>query len=426
MQSLIAAMNASLDPAALMRRVAEQMCLIAPKAGGAAVSVLTSEDEFVVVSAHGLVESLRGLSLPREGTLQGRAIATGKPQVSLDAWNDVSLVHEVREIGRKLGIRSLIVIPLLHRGQAIGALSLTAADAFGFNDRDVAAMEASGRFISAIIGAHTEMSSLLDDFLNDPNLSGRDATARFVGAVLWPELTENDDLHQRLDDLMTTPANLATAFQPIVDFDTGSAVGFEALSRFPENYGLPPRKWFDIALRLGRSLSLEVAALERALASATDIPADCFIAVNLSPLTAMDPAVQEILLEQTRALVVEITEHEPFPDTLADALKPLRDSGIRLAIDDAGAGFASFTQMLRIRPDIIKIDGTLTSRVDIDPVKRALVSAVIRLAEELDAVTVAEVVEDSRQAHALRQLGVRLGQGYLFGRPTVPPTSGKR
>lgn len=247
-------MNASLDPAALMRRVAEQMCLIAPKAGGAAVSVLTSEDEFVVVSAHGLVESLRGLSLPREGTLQGRAIATGKPQVSLDAWNDVSLVHEVREIGRKLGIRSLIVIPLLHRGQAIGALSLTAADAFGFNDRDVAAMEASGRFISAIIGAHTEMSSLLDDFLNDPNLSGRDATARFVGAVLWPELTENDDLHQRLDDLMTTPANLATAFQPIVDFDTGSAVGFEALSRFPENYGLPPRKWFDIALRLGRSL----------------------------------------------------------------------------------------------------------------------------------------------------------------------------
>ncbi|MCZ0731595.1 EAL domain-containing protein [Mycolicibacterium iranicum] len=156
------------------------------------------------------------------------------------------------------------------------------------------------------------------------------------------------------------------------------------------------------------------------------MPADCFIAVNLSPLTAMDPAVQEILLEQTRALVVEITEHEPFPDTLADALKPLRDSGIRLAIDDAGAGFASFTQMLRIRPDIIKIDGTLTSRVDIDPVKRALVSAVIRLAEELDAVTVAEVVEDSRQAHALRQLGVRLGQGYLFGRPTVPPTSGKR
>lgn len=426
MQSLIAAMNASLDPAALMRRVAEQMCLLAPKAGGAAVSVLTSEDEFVVVSAHGLVESLRGLSLPREGTLQGRAIATGKAQVSLDAWNDVSLIEEVREIGRKLGIKSLIVIPLLHRGEAIGALSLTASDAFAFNKRDVAAMEASGRFISALIGAHAEMSSLLDDFLSDPNLSGRDATARFIGAVLWPELAENDDLHQRLDDVMTTPTNLTTAFQPIVDLDTGSAVGFEALSRFPEHYGLAPRKWFDIARRLGRNLSLEVAALERALVAAADMPADCFIAVNLSPLTAMDPTVQEILLEQTCPLVVEITEYEPFPETLADALKPLRDRGIRLAIDDAGAGFASFTQMLRVRPDIIKIDGTLTAGIDDDPVKRALVSAVVRLAEELDAVTVAEAVEESRQADALRQLGVRLGQGYLFGRPTVSHISGGR
>ncbi|MFB1299611.1 EAL domain-containing protein [Mycobacterium sp. pW049] len=426
MQSLIAAMNASLDPAALMRRIAEQMCLLTPKAGGAAVSILTSENEFVVVSAHGLVESLLGLSLPREGTMQGRAIATGQPQVSMDALNDSSITEEVREIGARLGIKSLVVIPLLHRAEVIGALSLTASEAFEFNDRDVAAMAASGRFISALIGAHTEMSSLLDGFLNDPNMSGRDATARFIGSVLWPELTENDELHQSLDDLMGTPSNLRTAFQPIVDLDTGAAVGFEALSRFPEHYGLAPRKWFDIALRLGRSLSLEVAALERALASAAAMPHGCFIAVNLSPLTAMDPAAQEILLKQARPLVVEITEHEPFPDNLADALKPLRDSGIRLAIDDAGAGFASFTQMLRVRPDIIKIDGTLTAGIDDDPIKRALVSAVVRLAEELDAVTVAEAVEEPRQAHVLQQLGVRLSQGYLFGRPEVPSTSSGR
>lgn len=426
MQSLIAAMNASLDPAALMRRIAEQMCLLAPKAGGAAVSILTSDDEFAVVSAHGLVESLLGLSLPREGTYQGRAIATGQSQVSLDALNDVSLTEEVRAIGRRLGIRSLIVIPLLHRGEAIGALSLTAAEAFKFDDRDVAAMEASGRFISALIGAHTEMSSLLDDFLNDPHLSGRDATARFIGSVLWPELTENDELHQRLDDLMDTPSNLSTAFQPIVDLDSGAAVGFEALSRFPEHYGPAPRKWFDIALRLGRSLSLEIATLERALAAAEAMPPGCFIAVNLSPLTAMDPAAQEILLEHTRPLVVEITEHEPFPDTLAHSLKPLRNNNIRLAIDDAGAGFASFTQMLRVQPDIIKIDGTLTAGIDDDPVKRALVLAVVRLAEELDAVSVAEAVEESAQARALQQLGVRLGQGYLFGRPEVPSASAGR
>lgn len=426
MHSLIAALNASLDPAALMRRIAEQMCLFTPSAGGAAVSVLTPEDRFLVVSAHGLVESLLGLTLPREGTFSGTAIATGKPQVSLDALNDFSISEEVRGIGEQLGIKSLVVIPLLHRGDAIGALSMTAADAYEFGDRDVAAMQACGRFISAVIAAHTEMSSLSDDLLNDPNMSGREATARFISSVLWPELTRHVDLHQRLDDLLATPSNLCIAYQPVVDLDTGAAVGFEALSRFPEHYGLAPRQWFDIARRLGRSLSLEVAALTRALAEANAMTPGSFIAVNLSPLAAMDASTQAMLLDHAGPLVVEITEYEPFPDDLAAALKPLRDKGIRLAIDDAGAGFASFTQMLRIRPDIIKIDGGLTAGIADDPVKRALVSAVVRLADELGAVTVAEAVEEPEQARVLGQLGVRLGQGFLFGHPVVPPTASQQ
>ncbi|VEG55856.1 diguanylate phosphodiesterase [Mycolicibacterium aurum] len=116
MGNLIAAVNASIDPGALMRRIAEQMCLFTPKADGAAVSILTPNDEFVVVSAYGLVDSLLGLALPVEGTFQGMAVATGRPQVSVDAPADLSLTPEVRDIGVRLGIHSLVVSPCCTEG----------------------------------------------------------------------------------------------------------------------------------------------------------------------------------------------------------------------------------------------------------------------------------------------------------------------
>ncbi|WP_447690412.1 EAL domain-containing protein [Mycolicibacterium sp. A43C] len=100
-------------------------------------------------------------------------------------------------------------------------------------------------------------------------------------------------------------------------------------------------------------------------------------------------------------------------------MKPLREAGIRLAIDDAGAGFASFNQLLRLRPDIIKIDGDLTSGIATDPVRRALASSIVRLGNELNAVTVSEAVEDPQQLGTLRDLGVDLGRGYLFGHPVA-------
>lgn len=418
MRNLIAAVNASIDPGALMRRIAEQMCLFTPKADGAAVSILTPNDEFVVVSAYGVVDSLLGLALPMEGTFQGRAVATGRPQVSSDAPADPALTPEVRDIGSRLGIRTLVVIPLLHRGVAIGAMSITARQAKKFDDRDIAAIVATCRFISGLISAHTELSSLLDDFLDSPYSPDDDSTARFLASVLLPDVAQHDRLHQRMDALLDGEANLDVVFQPIVDLTTRAVVGYEGLCRFPADPDLSPMHWFDTARRLGRSLALELAALRRLLDEAEHIPATSFIAANLSPTTATDSSVQSLLLSVERPLVVEITEHEPFPDDLAEALKPLRDAGIRLAIDDAGAGFASFNQLLRLRPDIIKIDGDLTRGIAADPVRRALAASIVRLATELNAVTVSESVEEPEQLETVRRLGVNLGQGYLLGRPT--------
>lgn len=127
--------------------------------------------------------------------------------------------------------------------------------------------------------------------------------------------------------------------------------------------------------------------------------------------------MQDILTSAEYRLVVEITEHEPFPEDFAVRLKPLRDKGIDLAIDDAGAGFASFTQLLRLRPDMIKIDGELTSDIENDPVKRALATSIVQLATELGSSTVAEAIENPQQMCALRALGIQYGQGYLLGRP---------
>ena len=111
MQNITAALAASIDPVSLMSRIAEQICLFTPKADGAAVSILTTDNEFVVVSAYGLVASLLGLALPTEGTFQGRAIATGQPQISHETASDPSLTTRVRDIGNRLNIHSLVVIP---------------------------------------------------------------------------------------------------------------------------------------------------------------------------------------------------------------------------------------------------------------------------------------------------------------------------
>ena len=417
MENITAALAASIDPVSLMSRIAEQICLFTPKADGAAVSILTTDNEFVVVSAHGLVASLLGLALPTEGTFQGRAIATGQPQISHETASDPSLTTRVRDIGNRLNIHSLVVIPLTHNGITVGTLSVTSTEANRFNDSDVAAMTSISQFISALIESHSELSRLFNDLLTDPRTTNAESTTRFLASVMLPEAIGNGHLHGRLDALLSEPAGLCPVFQPIVDLSTGRTLGFEGLSRFPATPEISPAQWFDTARRLGRGYSLELMALRRILAAAQRIPPDCFVGVNLSPLTLLEPAVHDILSGVKRRVVVEVTEHEPFPADFAERVEPLRGSNVELAVDDVGAGFASFTQLLRLRPEMIKIDGELTSGIENDPAKRALVGSIVRLASELGSLTIAEAIESRPQMLALHAVGIRYGQGFLIGRP---------
>jgi EAL domain-containing protein (putative c-di-GMP-specific phosphodiesterase class I) len=214
--------------------------------------------------------------------------------------------------------------------------------------------------------------------------------------------------------------------QPIVDVPTGIATGVEALARFDSPQ--TPDVWFAQAEPLGLRLALEIAAARSALTALHRPGHAGYLSLNLSAeailseefpglMTAADPTT----------LVVEITEHVVVEDyeALSRALRPYRDAGLRLAVDDAGAGYASLRHILKLHPDFIKIDLSLVRDIHIDGARQALVRSLVSFARTLDAVLVAEGVEQQAELDMLVRLGVRQMQGYLLCPPCAdPPTSG--
>jgi len=145
-----------------------------------------------------------------------------------------------------------------------------------------------------------------------------------------------------------------------------------------------------------------------------------YVAMNVSPATLLTPECGELLarLPLTRVLL-ELSEHDQVEDyaTLQAALEPFRARGLRLAIDDVGAGFSSLRHIVVTTPDVIKLDRTLVDGVTGDPVLRTLVRSLVDFAHGFDATVVAEGVETAADATTLLALDVDLGQGWHFGRP---------
>ncbi|WP_179468605.1 sensor domain-containing phosphodiesterase [Mycolicibacterium vinylchloridicum] len=423
MDRLVQALTASVDPASLMVRVAEQACAFMPNADGAAINLLRASDNaYVTVSATGVLAPAIGFVIPKDSSVQGIAARENHPILIHDAQVDRSVSRNVRAMNKQWGTRSWAVIPLVHNDTAIGSLMLAARNAGAFTQTDIDPMVAVSDFVSALIGNQSELSTLLTDVIIDGQDRGQGAfTARFVASVMMPEAVEAEGHQLRLDALLDQPDVLGVAFQPIVHLASRRTIAYEGLARFPASTGLTPAQWFSTARRLGRGLELEATALRAVLAAARGIPGACPVSVNLSPNAVLEPAIQEILVAQDRQLIMEITEHEPFPDDLGAGLKCLRQRGIKVAVDDAGAGYASFTQLLRLRPDIIKIDGELIAGIDNDPAKRAIATALTSLAAELNATVVAEAVETAGQLQTLIRLGIEYGQGFHLGRPRPEP-----
>jgi PAS domain S-box-containing protein len=227
--------------------------------------------------------------------------------------------------------------------------------------------------------------------------------------------------HKRVLEVLQS-TSLPVALQPIVDATTGRLAGVEALTRFGD--GRPPDVWFRDAVDTGLGVELDRLTFGSALALFDVLPNDCFLSINATPELLGDPAFHRLLLEPhipAERLVIEITEHERVRsyDDLDEWLTPVRKRGVRLAVDDTGAGYASLSHVLQLRPDIIKLDRSLVAHLTTDPARRALVTALVLLALELGASVTAEGVETEIELETLAVLGVDHVQGYLLARPTT-------
>lgn len=238
-----------------------------------------------------------------------------------------------------------------------------------------------------------------------------------------------DDIEEqrRRQDLRTAIANLVqsgeleVAYQPVFALDGGRCLGLEALARFPEPLGSPDQT-FAAAEEIGLGVELERAAMRRAWAILPRLAPGQFLFLNSSPAALLAIARGADAVEDVAwpRIVVEVTEHSAIEAyaALQQELAPLRRRGLRIAVDDVGAGYASLRHVLELRPDFIKVDRWLIDGVANDAGRRAAVSAFVALAGELGATVIGEGVERREDLDALSELGLDAAQGYLLGGPT--------
>lgn len=261
----------------------------------------------------------------------------------------------------------------------------------------------------------------------DRTLGRRDLATLRAFADLMAEIIYGDIEAQRTQDECRaritgtiTRSEFTTAYQPIYDLRGNRLTGFEALTHFAAEPHRAPDLWFAEALHAGLGGDLEIAALRQACAGLARLPRGTSLSVNLSPSVITEPGFTALFdgLPADR-LILEVTEHAKVADyaALAAALQPMRARGLRLAVDDAGAGHASFRHVLDLNPDIIKLDMSLTRDVDRDPARRALALALTAFGLAIGSEIVAEGVETGAELAALRDIGVTKVQGFLLGRP---------
>ncbi len=238
--------------------------------------------------------------------------------------------------------------------------------------------------------------------------------------------------HSLENDIRTAVARrqFTLAYQPQVKMADGTLVGAEALMRWqrPGHGKVGPDRFIPIVEALGLIPELGAWALEEACTQASQWPSSCTISVNVSALQLRDLKFATIVANCLRAtqlnparLVLEITESVLLADSemIFATLNALRKMGVQIALDDFGTGFSSLSYLTRFPFDKIKIDRSFVQRATLDAKSFEVLSMVLKLAQTLDLVVIAEGIETEEQAALLVRLGCEVGQGYLFGLPGV-------
>lgn len=273
----------------------------------------------------------------------------------------------------------------------------------------------------SVYGTFCCFSRRADPTLNDRDINTMHAFAEIAATQIEAKMAQ-EDVHEalvgRIRDIVER-GSITMVLQPIYRLSDRAVIGFEALARFPDHEERPPNMWFEEAKQVGLGGELELTAVRSALAALPYLPADQYLTVNVSPETVLDPELPAILNELGgRQVVLEVTEHAIINDyePLKRVLHDLR-AKVRIAVDDAGAGYSGLRHILDLKPDLIKLDMSLTRDIDRDPARRAMTTALVRFAREIGSLIVAEGVETEQEYAALRQLKVDAAQGHFLHRP---------
>jgi EAL domain-containing protein (putative c-di-GMP-specific phosphodiesterase class I) len=249
----------------------------------------------------------------------------------------------------------------------------------------------------------------------------------------------SDNVVVRRIEQVLAERSIEFVYQPIIELEGWRLIGVEALARFPGPPEQPPNAWFDEAHRVGLGVELQLVAVERALSVSDRVPDDMFVSINVGPDALQAPQLAGLVEGVARGrLVIELTEEHRIDDyaRLRSELEGVRARGVRLAIDDLGAGFASLSHVVGLSPELIKLDRRFTRGIDQDPARRAVAQALVSLGRDVGARVIAEGIETEGECAMVRELGIGCGQGYFIGRPadlrkmrdrlSAPPHSGRR
>jgi EAL domain-containing protein (putative c-di-GMP-specific phosphodiesterase class I)/CheY-like chemotaxis protein len=289
---------------------------------------------------------------------------------------------------------AMAIIPLRTSTAMLGAIVVCteAADGITFLARRLPVLESFGAVASALLG---------------PGILARQ---------------RRGEVRHELEGVLERGA-FEPVFQPIVELVSGRTVGHEALTRFDD--GTRPDRRFADADAVGLGLELEEACLEAAIAASSRLPGRGWLSLNVSPDLLLErERLRHCLGKSVRPAVLEVTEHVAIEDYSAfRAAVASISSPVRVSVDDAGAGFASFRHILELHPDFVKLDIALVREIDHDDIRQALVAGIVYFALKSGCQLIAEGIETRGERDQLRALGVELGQGYLLGRPAPAPAN---
>jgi EAL domain-containing protein (putative c-di-GMP-specific phosphodiesterase class I)/putative methionine-R-sulfoxide reductase with GAF domain len=424
--NLNASIRRAVDPLALMQRVADQALAALDGADEVLVGLLVEDGSLRYVCAAGSTTEHVGEEVSLEHSLCGQALREGRTLLAGDSETDPDSPAD--------GTGSMVSVPLMRPDGPLGVLNARSRRPHAFEPRELVLLAGLAEFVSDVVGAARDFSRVTSRLAGEARGAGRDGSGlgeldgedpelavagRFAPNVSASTASREDAARAWVGHIVAS-RDFSLVFQPIFDLDDGSMLAAEALVRFSAWGSKTPAAVISLAHRVGLGVELEVAIVQAALAHLGELPQTALLSLNVGPAALVSGGVTGALAEaQAERVIVELTEQARADDhpQLARTVQDLRATGARLAIDDAGAGFASLMHILRLAPDYIKLDGELITSIDVDPVRRSLAGSLMRFAAESGSVTIAERIETAGELHALRELGVRYGQGFHLARP---------